>query len=58
MNLDILYKQLFDAQLDKNWGKVAKIQLEINKHPESRREEIESPLGEDQESIRTLERTV
>lgn len=28
--LDLLYKELLQAQLDKNWGKVAKIQIKIN----------------------------
>lgn len=29
--IDKLYHDLLNAQLDKNWGKVAKIQLEINR---------------------------
>lgn len=60
--LDDLYKELFDAQLDKNWGLVAKIQREISgierslgSFEEAERAERESPLVEDPENVRNNE---
>ena len=49
LNIDELYKELLIAQLDKNWGKVAHIQLKIS------RAERESPLEPDQTDVRTIQ---
>lgn len=58
--IDELYKKLFDAQLDKNWGKVAKIQLEINKaeKAESRGKAGEGSVESDLSDVRNHEGTV
>lgn len=53
--IDELYKKLFDAQLEKNWGKVARIQIEINK---IERTEGESPVEPDPADLRSDEGTV
>lgn len=64
--LDSLYKELLIAQLDKNWGKVAKIQKDINRAEadeirlsrNSCREEGEGEVAEDTQDLRDHEGTV
>lgn len=58
MTIDDLYKDLLIAQLDKNWGKVARIQRDLYRHPDYRREEGESSLEPNPANLRNNEGTV
>lgn len=53
-NLDVLYKELFDAQLSKDWDLAFQIQKEIALE-ESRRGEGESPMAKNSEDVRNHE---
>lgn len=50
MDLDRLYHDLLNAQLDKNWGKVAKIQLKINELERAELRDLREDSGEERES--------
>ena len=61
MNIDELYKDLFNAQIEKNWGKVAIIQRAITRaesNEEFSRAARESEMEQDSTDVRYNEGTV